>query len=83
MFITFFLFLIWSSSDSEPTDARFLFHVEKASHVFCNIKSAVNPEMFLVSDESGKAAMRRKKGRTTYDGQGWFRFLPDGDVVTS
>ena len=82
MFITFFLFLIWSSSDSDPTDARFLFHVEKASNVFCNIKLAGNPK-FLVSDESGKAAMRRKKGRTTYDGQGWFRFLPGGDVVTS
>ena len=60
-----------------------MFHVEKASNVFCNIKSAVNPEMFLVSDESGKAAMRRKRGRTTYDRQAWFRFLPYGDVVTT
>ena len=39
--------------------------------------------MFLVSDESGKAAMRRKKGRTTYDRQAWFRFLPDGDMVAT
>ena len=39
--------------------------------------------MFLVSDESGKAAMRRKKGRTTYDRQGWFRFLPDGDMAAT
>ena len=39
--------------------------------------------MFLVSDESGKAAMRRKKGRTTYDTQAWFRFLPNGDMVTT
>ena len=60
-----------------------MFHVEKASNVFCNIKSAVNPEMFLVSDESGKATMRRKRGRTTYDRQAWFRFLPDGDMVTT
>ena len=37
--------------------------------------------MFLVSDESGKAAMRRKKGHTTYDRQAWFRFLPDSDMV--
>ncbi|CAH3176381.1 unnamed protein product [Porites lobata] len=74
---------LMSSSDSEPTNARFLFHVEKASNVFYNIKSAVNPEMFLVSDESGKATMRRKKGRTAYDRQAWFRFLPDGDMVTT
>ena len=39
--------------------------------------------MFLVSDESGKAAMRRKKGRTTYDRQAWFRFLTEVDMVTS
>ena len=57
--------------------------MEKASNVFCNIKSAVNPEMFLVSDESGKAAMRRKKGRTTYDRQAWFRFLTEVEMVTT
>ena len=39
--------------------------------------------MFLVSDESGKAAMRLKNGRTTYDRQAWFRFLPVGDMVTT
>ena len=39
--------------------------------------------MFLVSDESGKAAMRRKKGRTTYDRQAWFRFLTEVDMVTT
>ena len=27
--------------------------------------------------------MRRKKGRTTYNRQAWFRFLPDGDMVTT
>ena len=39
--------------------------------------------MFLVSDESGKATMTRKRGRTTYDRQAWFRYLPDGDMVTT
>ena len=39
--------------------------------------------MFLVSDESGKAAMRRKKGRTTYDRQAWFRFLTEVEMVTT
>ena len=30
-----------------------------------------------------RSNLSRKKGRTTYDRQAWFRFLPDGDMVTT
>ena len=84
-YIFFFFFCAQKTNACDPNDDKFLFTIAfvNAQSRFRTIKS-VRSEMFLVSDENGKAFMREikdLKGGQPEDRQAWFDLIDYDDMV--